>query len=151
MKEWYWLFFKVIFTWKYIKIIFCSSFKNYFRYQYIKTIKKHKKIILNKKYFQVFWKHFLKHNHKQHLTLELIILIIPHEYHFTGYLQNLWYKNSLIRTLSRFKKSYIFKRTWFQRFYFKKQKLKLTPVKSSNKQTIIRCYSYANNKGTKFI
>jgi len=45
VEVWLWLLFKVIFTWKCIKIIFFLFFKNYFWYQHIKTIWKHQKYI----------------------------------------------------------------------------------------------------------
>jgi hypothetical protein len=43
LKVWYWLFFKVFFTWKNIKIIFILFLKNYFWYRHIKIIWKYLK------------------------------------------------------------------------------------------------------------
>ena len=64
MISWYWLFSKVFFTRKYIKIIFFLFFKIYLWYQYIKTIKKYKKTIKNNYFFKSRYhcknKHYLK-------------------------------------------------------------------------------------------
>jgi hypothetical protein len=70
LRAWLRLLFKVFFTWKYIKIIFFLFLKNYFWYQRIKMIWKHKKKTNLKqrkkiKKIQIFSKTLLKRKNKQ--------------------------------------------------------------------------------------